>query len=150
MRNHLYSWFHQLNIICPLNSCWPFCCTLLIFSSWWRCLRTTLGSLGLASACLALGGNKGNWCVLSASWSPKSLHALQCLPRVHLVLSNHFVSSGTVQDFGLIFCTLWHPDWLPRPMGSPPALKGGNYKSKSKWSCLVEVFRQSNICVRMD
>lgn len=70
------------------------------------------------------GESEGNWCVPSTSWCPKSLHSLQRLPRVHLVLSNSFVSSGTVQDFGLIFFSLWHPDWPLRPMGSPPAWKG--------------------------
>lgn len=150
VRNHLYSYLHQLKILCSLNSCWPFCWTSLISPA----AEDASGPHLVLWAWLPLdwlwGESEGNWCVLPTSWCPKSLHALQHLPGVHLVFSNSFVSSGTVQDFRLIFCTLWHPDWPLRPMGSPPALQGENYKSKSKWSCLVEVFRQSNICVRMD
>lgn len=113
------------------------------FSFSWRCSRTLLTSLGMAPSWLALGEKWGKFlCSLRISMAKEpSFNAMspQCAPCSLKWFYKQWNSAGFWID-GFTCSTLWHPDQSLRPMGTPPALEGENCKSKSKPSCLVEVF----------
>lgn len=155
LRNHVCSFLNQLKVTLVGDCTCPelllgFLLDFTNSSFWWRCSMTLLTSLSMAPSCLALGGEWEKFLC--------SLHILMAKKpsspwRAPCSLKQFFREWNNVGfriDDGLICSTLGYPDWPLRPMGSPPPLKGENYKSKSKRSCLVEVSGQSNICVRMD